>query len=204
MDLARLNLRTFVLQLLFLYLSQYRLLKSLAVRHQHVIHEECGRPLHSTPMAGQHIAPHFQYSGPCMQVLFKIWDIQSCHRSIDEEIIQFEMRLVLEQHIMHRPEAVLQGGGFRGFRCELGMRMFLDQGKMSVHEPEMVGQSPPQSTDEIVRLPRVGAFEIGVGNNGNPPTPDHMIVRQHNKIISITPAPGLPRHSTYAFPSPPV
>ena len=60
-----------------------------------------------------------------MEVLFKMRDIQSGHRSIDIEIFYFEMRLVLEQQIMHRPEAVLQSGGLRGFRGELCMRVFL-------------------------------------------------------------------------------
>jgi len=37
-----------------------------------MIHKECGRPLYSTPMAGLHIAPDFQYSGSCVEVVFKM------------------------------------------------------------------------------------------------------------------------------------
>src|SRR6185312_13913626 len=106
------------------------------------------------------------------------WDIQSGHRGIDIEIIYFEMRLVLEQQIMHGPEAVLESGGFRGFRCELCMRMFLDQGEMPVHEPHPIGESSAQPTNEEACLSAVGAFEIAVGNNGKRgrPPPHYMIV----------------------------
>jgi hypothetical protein len=48
-----------------------------------MIHKEGGRPLYSTPMAGLHIAPDFQYSGSCVEIVFKMWNIQPGHRSID-------------------------------------------------------------------------------------------------------------------------
>jgi hypothetical protein len=132
-----------------------------------------------------------------------VGDIQSGHRGIEIEIIDFESRLILEQQIMHGPEAVLLSGGFRSFCGKLCMRVFLDQRKVPVHEPHMVGESSVQSTNEKVRLPAVGTFEIAVGNNGNRSraAPHHMIVRQHDKVISITGVAGRSGHSAYMFPS---
>lgn len=203
-DRPSFNFHDFTLSLL--YLPRYRLLQVIAVRYQRMIHEECGRPLHSAPMAGQHITPYFQHTGSCMQVVLKVGYIQSGHRGIEIEIIYFEMRLILEQHIMHGPETVLQSGGFRGFRGKLRMRMFLGQRKVPVHEPHMVGESNTQSAYEKVRLAAMRTFKIAVGNDGNRcrPVPHHMIVRQHEKVISITRVAGRPRHRVYTFRLPPL
>jgi hypothetical protein len=113
--------------------------------------------------------------------------------------------LVLEQQIMQGPEAILQSGGFRSLRRELCMRVFLNQRKMPVHEPYTIGESSTQSTHEEVRLPTVGTFEIAVSYDGKRgrPASRHMIIRQHDEVISITCVTDSPRHSTYTFPPPP-
>src|SRR5690242_5874711 len=156
-------------------------------------------------MARLHITPYFQYSGSRVEVVFKMRNIQPGHRSIDIEIIQIEMGLVLEQQIVHGPEAVLQSGGFRGFRCELCMQMFLQNGKMPIHEPHTVRESRTQSAHERLSLSAVGTFEIAVRHNGHRrrSAPPHMIVRQHDEVIAITYTAGLLGHSAYAFCSPP-
>jgi hypothetical protein len=107
-------------------------------------------------MAGLHIAPYFQYSGSCVEVVFKMRNIQPGHRGIDIEIIQIEMCLVLEHQIVQGPEEVLQSGGFRGLSCELCMRMFLQNGEMPVHEPHTVRESRTQSAHE-----RLGLLQSG-------------------------------------------
>ena len=128
-------------------------------------------------------------------------DIQSGHRGVKIEIVYFEMRLVLEQHIMHLPETALQRGSFSGYSGKLGMPVFFHQRKMPVHEPELGDESPAQPADESMRCSTVGTFEIAVrdNSNGGVSTSHHMIIRQHNKIIWMKRPMSFSRHHAYAF-----
>jgi len=63
----------------------------------------------------------------------KMRSIQSGHCRVEIKIIYFQSRLVLGKHLMSWARRSL-GGGYGSFGFTLCMGVFIEQGKVSVHD----------------------------------------------------------------------
>ena len=74
--------------------------------------------------------------------------------------------LVLIKHVVHFPEPVLQGGGFRCTSGGESMSMNLGQGKVAKYEPQISTHLFLKVLDDRKRLATVWALVITVLNEG--------------------------------------
>ena len=73
-----------------------------------------------------------------------------------------QMVLMLEEHVVKRPEASLSAGRFGRFRGHFGARMNPDLREMPEYEPNALGKTAEDDLDGGVRLPTGRALEVAV------------------------------------------
>jgi hypothetical protein len=61
--------------------------------------------------------------------------------SVGQEGRGFEPLLVLEQHVVHRPELALGAHRFRRLGCQLGMRMHGGEREVAIYEAQLVAHT---------------------------------------------------------------
>ena len=63
---------------------------------------------------------------------------------------------------MHLPELALRTGGFRGFRCQLGVGMRCDDREMAERKPDAMLEMLEHDLDTVIGLRADRALEIAV------------------------------------------
>jgi len=86
---------------------------------------------------------------------------------IPVQVVQFQMALIIEQQIVHRPEPALRARAFRRFGCMQRVRMHLLERKMTVDDAYPAFEMLQQQFDGRRRLLAVRAFEITVLGDGD-------------------------------------
>src|SRR5579871_6432057 len=69
---------------------------------------------------------------------------------------------MLEQRVVHLPELPLCTGGFGGFGCVLGVRMYLRERKVAEYKPQLPAQALLNGLDDDKGLSAVGTFIVPV------------------------------------------
>jgi hypothetical protein len=69
---------------------------------------------------------------------------------------------MLEQRIVHLPKFSLRGGGFGGFRGELGMRVNLGEGHVAKHEAQAIAEPRTHARDDRMGQAAIPAFVVAV------------------------------------------
>ncbi len=84
------------------------------------------------------------------------------------QILVLEVGLILEQHVVHRPELALRRRGLRGLRRQLCMRMRFLKRKMPEYEADLVGKPLQQQFRRRRRHLAAGTFEVAVFDQCHP------------------------------------
>src|SRR5207344_1287140 len=78
------------------------------------------------------------------------------------QVLGLEVRRVLRQQVVHRPELVLGTGCFRRLSRQLGVRMNLQQREVAEDEADTMLESPQQHLYRRVRLCAIRTLEVSV------------------------------------------
>ena len=73
---------------------------------------------------------------------------------------------MLEQGIVHLPEAAIGGGSFGRLCRMLRVRMYLCQRKIAEHEPQLRPEAPLDFLDDWIRASAVRTLVVAVFNEG--------------------------------------
>jgi hypothetical protein len=87
--------------------------------------------------------------------------------SKSDEMPIIKRLLILEEKVMHLPEAALRSGGLRGFCRAFCVGMYLREREMTVSETKAVAQHLLNLFDYFVRLAAMRALEVAVLNYGH-------------------------------------
>jgi hypothetical protein len=109
--------------------------------------------------------------------------VQTERFGIAVKLLDLEVRLMVEQEIVHGPELGLCRRALCSLRGVQGMRMNLFQRKVTIDEPDAPGEAGKQQLDRRCSLLAIGALEVAVFDNGHGGVrrADHMIGRSHGR-----------------------
>src|SRR6266496_1333721 len=131
------------------------------------IDEERWGPANATLVATAHVLADALHINMVVELAGIACQVELQPLGIAAQLVKLQVRLVVEQKIVHRPELVLRTGSLRGFGRVQRVGMDSLEREMTVDEPDAAGEAFKQQLDRRRRLLAVRTLEISVLDHGD-------------------------------------
>src|SRR5258706_5873714 len=128
----------------------------------HFVDEQGRRAVDAAAHAAQEILADARRVRARDEILAESREIEREGLGVREQAVVVQRRLVLEQQIVHRPEAVLRACRLGRFGGALGVRVHVAQWKVAIHETQLVARGAADVFDHRMRGAAVRTFEVAV------------------------------------------
>src|SRR5215211_1869225 len=127
------------------------------------VHEEPRRARNAAPRAAPKVLLDALGVRAVTQLGGEALDVGDADRvGVAPQLLVGESQLILEQPIVHLPEAAPGSGGLGRLRRRLRTRVQVVERHVAEHEPEPVAEALEQRVDHRVGVAAVGALEVGI------------------------------------------
>ncbi len=99
---------------------------------------------------------------PAAQILGDAVGVEPELLGVAPHVARAQLALMVEEDVVHVPEATLCGRGFGGLRSQLRVRMHVVEREMAPDVAHVVAEGRQQLADRVLGLPAVRAFEVPV------------------------------------------